>query len=97
MLKIVLTHVASGYTKKPFMWEISSTPTELVRNTNIAAILMFWNTNRANVTSCKKALKFVGRLVGPDGSFSLDYSSVKTRQNWNVSVHIFVYITLVNV
>ena len=56
MLKIVFIHVASGYTKKPFTWEISSTPTELVRNTNMA-----------NVTSCKKALKFVGRLVGPDG------------------------------
>ena len=34
----------------------------------------------ANMTSCEKALKFVGRFVGPDGSFSLDSSSVNTRQ-----------------
>jgi len=47
-----------------------------------------------NVTSCEKALKFVGRLVGPHGSFSLDSSSVKTRQIWNVSVHNFVFIKL---
>ena len=79
------------------MWEISSTPTELAWNTNMAAILMFWNTNMANVTPCKKTLKFVGELVGADGSFSLDSSSVKTRQIWNVSVHILVYITLATV
>ena len=41
MLKIVFTHVASDYTKKPFTWEISSDPTELVWNTNMAAILIF--------------------------------------------------------
>ena len=46
----------------------------------MAAILMFWNTNMANMTSCEKALKFVGRFVGPDGSFSMDSSSVNTRQ-----------------
>ena len=79
------------------MWEISSTPTELAWNTNLAAILMFWNTSMANVTPCKKTLKFVGGLVGSDGSFSLDSSSVKTRQIWNVSVHILAYITLATV
>ena len=34
----------------------------------------------ANMTSCEKALKFVGRFVGPDGSFSLDSSGVNTWQ-----------------
>ena len=76
---------------------ITSTPTGLVWNTNMAAILLFWNITMANVTSCEKALKFVGRLVGSEGSFFQDSSSVKTRYIWNVYVHIFVYITLVTV
>ena len=55
--KSVFTHVASNYSnlleqkKKEFTEEKSSTPKRLVWNTNMAALLMFWDTNMADMMS----------------------------------------------
>ena len=55
--KSVFTHVASNYSnlleqkKKEFTEEKSSTPKGLVWNTNMAALLMFWDTNMADMMS----------------------------------------------
>ena len=42
--------------KKAFTSEKSPTPTGLVCETNIAAVLLFWDTNMVDLTSCQKAL-----------------------------------------
>ena len=42
--------------KKACKSEKSSTPTGLVCETNIAAVLLFWDTNMVDLTSCQKAL-----------------------------------------
>ena len=42
---------------------MSSTPTGLVWDTNMAAVSLFWDTNMAAVTSCENSLYFfVGTL-----------------------------------
>ena len=41
---------------KAFAYEKSSSTIGLARNTNMAAGLLFWNTNMAAVTSCENAL-----------------------------------------
>ena len=44
-------------TKKMFYTKKGSTLAALVRDTNKAAVLMFWGSNMANATSCKNALE----------------------------------------
>ena len=56
-----LFHVASVYAnlleqKKEFGYENISTPTELVWDTNMAAVSLFWNINMAAVTACENTL-----------------------------------------
>ena len=41
--------------QKVFTKEKSSIPTGLVRDTNMAALLFFWDTNMADMTLCEKA------------------------------------------
>ena len=54
----VFTPVGSIYStlleqKKTFTQEKSSTPTGMVWDTNIVAVLLFWDTNMAAMTSCE--------------------------------------------
>ena len=42
--------------KKAFTWEKSSTPRGFSGFINMAAVSLFWNTDRAAVTSCENAL-----------------------------------------
>ena len=42
--------------KNAFTSEKSSTPTGLVFETNIAAVLLFWDTNMVDLTSFQKTL-----------------------------------------
>ena len=51
--------------KKAFAWEKSWTPRGLVRETNMAAISSFWDTNMAAATSCENTLS--GSLSNDDG------------------------------
>ena len=51
----VITHVVSSYVNLSEQTKVlhkkSSTPTELVCDTNMAAVSLFWDTNMAAVTS----------------------------------------------
>ena len=49
--------------KRVFTYEERSTRTELVWNTNIAAVSLFWNTDMADVTSCENSLYSQFHLV----------------------------------
>lgn len=57
----VFTHVANIFVnllekKETFTPKTNPTPTEMVWNTKMAAMVFFWKTNMATVTSCVSAL-----------------------------------------
>ena len=55
----------------------SSTPTGLIRNTNVAPVSLFWDTNMAAVTSCENTIVLVHQYGGRDVTVKTLYKKLQ--------------------
>ena len=66
--------------KKTFTWEESSTTTGLVRNTNMATVLLFWTSIRPPWRDLKTFYFGLGRRESEDLDFSQYCNSSNARE-----------------